>query len=85
MSPSSTATAFPDVAMPASQSRHLKSELVIAVIREIDKRGMTLGEAAMKLGIGTGEFTSIVDGHFRNVALDRIVGFAGRLGIASRL
>jgi predicted XRE-type DNA-binding protein len=58
----------------------LKAQLIAAIIREIDRRGLTHVEVATRSGLPRSAVTGILSGSLQKVTIDRVLRLLGAVG-----
>jgi predicted XRE-type DNA-binding protein len=51
----------------------LKAQLIVAVLREVDRRGLTHAELAAHSGVSRSAVTGILSGSLQKVTIDRVL------------
>jgi len=72
------ALGLPKLAAPKIR---MQVSLVQAIVRVIDKDGLTHAQAAKRAEVGRTVITAVVNGNLDGVSLDRLVMIACRLGL----
>jgi predicted XRE-type DNA-binding protein len=63
----------------------MRTQLVVAIKRAIEKQKLTHVQAAEKTGIGRTVITAIVNGNLRRISTDRLIDVAQHLGLRVQL
>ena len=72
---------FADLGLPDAGTRLVKAELARRIALEIEERMLTQREAAEILGIDQPKVSAIARGRLKELSLDRLLTFLGRLGL----
>ncbi len=63
----------------------LKAQLIAAVVREIDGRGLTHMEVATRSGLPRSSVTGILSGSLQKVTIDRLLRLLDAVGLEASL
>ncbi len=63
----------------------MRRELVVAIRRTIEKKGLTHELAAEEAGVGRTVITAIVNGNLEKISTDRLIDVAQNLGLKVQL
>jgi len=77
----SSGNIFADLDLPNPVELHIKSQLMITINLEIERRGLTQVEAAEIVGLSQSDISRIGCGHLSAFSIDRLLSVLGRLGI----
>ncbi|MHB1299227.1 MAG: helix-turn-helix domain-containing protein [Gemmatimonadaceae bacterium] len=74
---------FRDLGFPAEEAANLKlrSQLMIAIAKLIDHRGLTQSEAAELLGVSQPRVSDLVRGKLERFSIDTLVAMLGAAGV----
>ena len=75
------------LAIPKSRGLEavLKAQLIAAVLREVDRRGLTHAELAASAGLPRTAVTGILSGSLQNVTIDRILRLIEAAGLEAQI
>jgi len=77
----SSGNVFADLDLPNPVELHIKSQLMIIINREIERRSLTQTEAAEVVALSQPDISRIASGHLSAFSIDRLLSVLGRLGI----
>ena len=82
-----TANVFEDLGFPKQEAENLRlrSDLMTAILRLIEKEGLTQAAAATRLGVSQPRVSDLKRGKIERFSLDALVTMLGRAGIQVRL
>ena len=63
----------------------LKAQLIAAVIREVDRRGLTHTELATRSGLPRSAVTGILSGSLQRVTIDRVLRLVEAAGLEAEI
>lgn len=63
----------------------MRTNLVIAIRRVVEKKGWTHAEAAKRAGVGRTVITALLNGNTTHVSTDRLIDIAQNLGLTVTL
>jgi predicted XRE-type DNA-binding protein len=63
----------------------MRTNLVVAIRRSIEKRKLTHAEAAKRAGVGRTVITALMNGNTTHVSTDRLIDIAQNLGLTVTL
>jgi len=63
----------------------LKAQLIAAVIREVDRRGLTHTELATRSGLPRSAVTGILSGSLQRVTVDRVLRLVEAAGLEAEI
>ena len=63
----------------------MRTQLVVAIKRSIEKQKLTQAQAAQKAGVGRTVITAIVNGNLHRISTDRLIDVAQNLGLKVQL
>ena len=63
----------------------LKAQLIAAVIREVDRRGLTHSELATRSGLPRSAVTGILSGSLQRVTIDRVLRLVEAAGLEAEI
>ena len=63
----------------------LKAQLIAAIVREVDRRGLTHVELAARSGLPRSAVTGILSGSLQKVTIDRVLRLVGAAGLEAKL
>ena len=74
---------FGDLGFPAGEAANLKlrSQLMIAITKLIDSRGLTQSAAAQLLGVSQPRVSDLVRGKLERFSIDTLVAMLGAAGV----
>lgn len=75
-----TKNVFADLGFPDAETHLLKAELVTRIQRVITARGLTQVAAAKLMGLSQPDVSRLLNGQFRDVAVERLMRLLTRLG-----
>ena len=75
-----TKNVFADLGFPDAETHLLKAELVTRIQGVITKEDLTQTEAAKRMGLSQPDVSRILNGHFRDVSVERLMRLLTRLG-----
>ena len=73
---------FADLGYADADTHLLKARLVSRLHDVISERGLTQTEAAKKIGISQPDVSRLLNGHFRDVSVERLMRLLTKLGCA---
>ena len=75
------------IGLPASRGleAEVKADLIKAIVRQIEKRGLTHQEVAEMAGIARTTVTGILNGSLQKVTIDRLLRILGGIGLGVEL
>jgi predicted XRE-type DNA-binding protein len=76
----SSGNVFADLDLPDAEELRLKSALVYQIAAEIQRRGLTQGQAAQLLGVDQPEISALLRGRLRGFSVERLLRFLMDLG-----
>lgn len=71
---------YRDFNLPDADVRQLKAILAAAVIKTLDKRGLSVRNAQRLTGMDAGDFSRVRNADFRRVSIERLMMMINRLG-----
>lgn len=71
---------YADLGLPNAAEMQLKANLVRAIARIIEEKGMSQSEAAKRIGLAQPDVSKMLRGQFRGIGLERMLSFARKLG-----
>ena len=77
-----TKNVFVDLGFPDAKTRLLKAELVTRIQRAITAQALTQVAAAKRMGLSRPDVSRLLNGQFRDVSVERLMGLQTRLGAA---
>ena len=63
----------------------MRTQLVVAIKRAIEKQKLTQAQAAVKADVGRTVITAIVNGNLHRISTDRLIDVAQNLGLKVQL
>lgn len=63
----------------------MRTDLVVAIRRAIEKKGLTHAEAAKKAEVGRTVITALMNGNTTHVSTDRLIDIAQNIGLTVTL
>lgn len=66
-----------------SMEAMIKAQLITAVLKRIEKEGITHGEVAQKAGLPRSAVTGILSGSLQKVTIDRILRIVEAVGLVA--
>jgi len=76
----SSGNVFADLGLPDPEERLAKSDLAIAIAREIESRGLTQAEAAELLGVAQPDISNLRRGRLAGYSIERLTRLLNALG-----
>ncbi len=75
------------LAIPKSRGLEavLKAQLIAAVLREIDRRGLTHAELANRAGLPRSAVTGILAGSLQKITIDRVLRLVEAAGLEAEI
>jgi predicted XRE-type DNA-binding protein len=71
---------YRDFNLPDADVRQLKAILAAAVIKTLDRRGLSVRNAQRLTGIDAGDFSRVRNADFRRISVERLMAMINRLG-----
>ena len=71
---------YRDFNLPDADVRQLKAILAAAIIKTLDRRGLSVRSAQRLTGIDAGDFSRVRNADFRRISVERLVAMINRLG-----
>ena len=83
----SSGNVFTDLGFDAEEAENLRvrSELMVAIAKLIEKRGLTQAEAAKLLGVTQPRISDLTRGKIDRFSVDTLIAMLGRAGMHVRL
>lgn len=63
----------------------MRTDLVVAIRRAVEKKGLTHAEASKKAGVGRTVITAIMNGNMTHISTDRLIDIAHNLRLTVTL
>ena len=63
----------------------LRAALMRAIVRHVERSGVTQAEAARRLGVSQPRVSDLVRGRIERFTIDRLVNMAARAGLETRI
>lgn len=76
----SSGNVFADIGVPDADIHIVKADIVIAIAKKIEQRGLTQSQAADLIGLAQPDVSKLLRGHFEGYTLDRLFGLLQALG-----
>ena len=75
------------LAIPKSRGMEavLKAQLIAAVLREVDRRGLTHAELAVRAGLPRTAVTGILSGSLQKITIDRVLRLVEAAGLEAEI
>jgi predicted XRE-type DNA-binding protein len=75
------------LAIPKSRGMEavLKAQLIAAVLREVDRRGLTHAELGVRAGLPRTAVTGILSGSLQKVTIDRVLRLVEAAGLEAEI
>ncbi len=75
------------LAIPKSRALEavLKAQLITAVVREVNRRGLTHAELAARSGLPRSAVTGILSGSLQKVTIDRVLRLLEAAGLEAKI
>lgn len=71
---------YRDFDLQNADVRQLKAILAAAIIKTLDRRGLSVRSAQRLTGIDAGDFSRVRNADFRRISVDRLMAMINRLG-----
>jgi len=71
---------YRDFNLPDADARQLKAILAAAIIKTLDRRGLSVRGAQRLTGIDAGDFSRVRNADFRRVSVERLMAMINLLG-----
>ena len=71
---------YRDFNLPNADVRQLKAILAAAIIKTLDRRGLSVRIAQRLMGIDAGDFSRVRNADFRRISVERLMTMINRLG-----
>jgi len=71
---------YRDFNLPNADVRQLKAILAAAIIKTLDRRGLSVRNAQRLTGIDAGDFSRVRNADFRRISVERLMTMINRLG-----
>jgi predicted XRE-type DNA-binding protein len=71
---------YRDFDLPDADVRQLKAVLAAAIIKMLDRRGLSVRAAQRLTGIDAGDFWRVRNADFRRISIERLMAMINRLG-----
>jgi len=71
---------YRDFNLPNADVRQLKAILAAAIIKTLDRRGLSVRIAQRLTGIDAGDFSRVRNADFRRISVERLMTMINRLG-----
>ena len=71
---------YRDFNLPNADVRQLKAILAAAIIKTLDRRGLSVRNAQRLTGIDAGDFSRVRNADFRRISVERLIAMLNRLG-----
>jgi len=71
---------YRDFNLPNADVRQLKEILAAAIIKTLDRRGLSVRNAQRFTGIDAGDFSRVRNADFRRISVERLMTMINRLG-----
>jgi predicted XRE-type DNA-binding protein len=71
---------YRDFNLPDADVRQLKAILAAAIIKTLDRRGLSVRNAQRLTGIDAGDFSRVRNADFRRISVERLMTMINRLG-----
>lgn len=71
---------YRDFNLPDADVRQLKAILATAIIKTLDRRGLSVRNAQRLTGIDAGDFSRVRNADFRRISVERLMTMINRLG-----
>jgi predicted XRE-type DNA-binding protein len=76
----SSGNVFADLGLPNPEERLAKTDLAIAITRELEARGLTQAEAADGLGVAQPDISNLMRGRLAGYSIERLTRWLNVLG-----
>jgi predicted XRE-type DNA-binding protein len=71
---------YRDFNLPDADVRQLKAILAAAIIKTLDRRGLSVRNAQRLTGIDAGDFSRVRNADFRRISVERLMAMINRFG-----
>jgi predicted XRE-type DNA-binding protein len=71
---------FADIGVPDADIHTVKADIVIAISKEIKRRGLNQSQTASLIGLQQPDVSKLLRGHFEGYSLERLLGFLQAIG-----
>jgi predicted XRE-type DNA-binding protein len=71
---------YRDFNLPDADVRQLKAILATAIIKTLDRKGISVRSAQRLTGIDAGDFSRVRNADFRRISVERLMAMLNRLG-----
>jgi predicted XRE-type DNA-binding protein len=71
---------YRDFNLPNADVRQLKAILAAAIIKTLERRGLSVRNAQRLTGIDAGDFSRVRNADFRRISVERLMAMINRLG-----
>ncbi|MGH7813968.1 MAG: helix-turn-helix domain-containing protein [Candidatus Binataceae bacterium] len=71
---------YRDFDLPDADARQLKGILATAIVKALDRRGLSVRNAQRLTKIDAGDFSRVRNADFRRISVERLIAMLNRLG-----